>query len=282
MPIGRRGDPVRDLVLVEAVPVLVHRREHRLERVRVVVRRDPDVVVAGARGERMLGRVDRATCPGGCRTSRRSPRQRDLRVDRVLGLEERVVDVALAQLRDQGDELRLDLVEDAPHLGGLHLRLEVVEQDVVRLVPRLEAVDVAAAQLDVALERRQEALEARGRLRLEPGRAARGRRERHLGGELGRHPHRLLVPAPGDPHERRVVGVGIERRDDRLELVEEAADRRVDQVLVGEPLDERLVAAADLGAGRRHLRPLVPREQHRQRVEGVNVLEARRQLGECV
>ena len=65
-------------------------------------------------------------------------------------------------------------------------------------------------------------------------------------------------------------------------LVEETADRRVDQVLVGEPLDERLVAAADLGAPRRHLRALIPREQHRQRVEGVDVLEPRLQPCEGV
>ena len=46
------------LVAVQAVAVLVHRREERLERVRVVVRRDPDVVAPRAGRKRMLGRVD--------------------------------------------------------------------------------------------------------------------------------------------------------------------------------------------------------------------------------
>jgi hypothetical protein len=38
----------RELVCVEAVPVLVHRREERLHRLRVVVGGDPDVVHPGA------------------------------------------------------------------------------------------------------------------------------------------------------------------------------------------------------------------------------------------
>ncbi len=48
-----------DLVLVEAVPELVHRPEQALEPVREVPRRDADVVDPAARGERM-NRRDRA------------------------------------------------------------------------------------------------------------------------------------------------------------------------------------------------------------------------------
>ena len=105
-------------MLVEPVAVLVHRREDRLERVGVVVRGDPDVVDPGARCERMLGRIDAPRV-------RPVPEQiddlvveRDLPVDGEVAGEERVVDVAVAQLRDQRHELVADLGEDARHLGG--------------------------------------------------------------------------------------------------------------------------------------------------------------------
>ena len=71
--------------------------------------------------------------------------ERDLLVDREVAGEERIVGVAAAQLGDEPHELRLDLVEDPLHLGGLHLRLEVVEQHVVWLVLRAEALDIATA-----------------------------------------------------------------------------------------------------------------------------------------
>ena len=90
------------------------------------------------------------------------PVERNLLVEREVAGEERLVDLAAALLGDQRHELGLHLGEDPRDLGRLHLRLEVVEQDVVRLVRlRLEAFDVAAAQLDVALERPEEELEVR-------------------------------------------------------------------------------------------------------------------------
>ena len=47
-----------DLVLVEPVPELVHRPEQALEPVGEVPRRDPDVGHAGARRERVHGRIE--------------------------------------------------------------------------------------------------------------------------------------------------------------------------------------------------------------------------------
>ena len=79
-------------------------------------------------------------------------RVRVLRVDRPRAVHERVVAVDRADLGDQRHELGLQLLEDLAHLGRLHARLEVVEEGVVGLVVALEALDVAALQLDRALE----------------------------------------------------------------------------------------------------------------------------------
>src|SRR5207247_141986 len=67
----------RQLLRVEAMPVLVHGREERLDRLGVVVRRDPDVVDARARRKRVLGWIE---APG----LRPVPEQRDDLLARVL------------------------------------------------------------------------------------------------------------------------------------------------------------------------------------------------------
>ena len=64
-------------------------------------------------------------------------------------VDERVVAVDRADLGDQRPELRLQLVEDLAHLGGLHPRLVVVQQRRRTARRPLEALDVAAPQLDV-------------------------------------------------------------------------------------------------------------------------------------
>ncbi len=84
--------------------------------VAVVVRRDPDVVDAGTRRERVLGRID----PPGVRTVTEQVDdlvvERDLLVEVEVAREEGVVDVTIAKLRDQLHELGLDLGKDARHL----------------------------------------------------------------------------------------------------------------------------------------------------------------------
>ena len=119
----------RQLVRVEAVPVFVHRREERLHRLGVVVRRDPDVVDACPRGERMLRRIEPP------RVLVAKAEQRDdllcqpfLRLDREVSAQEGVVDVVVPQLGDQRDQLGLELGECLTHFGGAGLRLVVVEQ----------------------------------------------------------------------------------------------------------------------------------------------------------
>ncbi len=211
MPIGRCANAPRDLVLVEPVPVLVHRREQRLEAVLVVVRRDADVVDAGAGRERMLGRVDAPRVGAVPEHVDDLAVERHLRVEREVAEEERVVDLAVALLGDERHELRLDLVEDARDLGRLHLGLEVVEQDVVRLVAAARSIRRSGGAARRCARAPEEELEVGRRLRLHPDRRRLGGRARHLDAELGRHVHGLVVRAAGEAEQAGVVGVGVER-----------------------------------------------------------------------
>ena len=94
-----------------------------------------------------------------------------LRVDVELAVQERVVHVTrVGDLANERDELLLEAVEDLAHLGGLHVRLVVVEQHVVRLVRLVEALDVAVPELEVGLEVRSQELEVGLLLRRAPGR----------------------------------------------------------------------------------------------------------------
>src|SRR5439155_8478359 len=69
-----------------------------------------------------------------------------LQIERPL--QERVVDLAcLGDLADHRHQLLFELVEDLPHLRRLHVRLEVVEEHVVRLVGRIERSEEHTSEL---------------------------------------------------------------------------------------------------------------------------------------
>ena len=78
-----------------------------------------------------------------------------MHVDREVAAQARVDRVVVAGTgrSDQRQELGLELVEDLPDLRSRHAPLVVVQQDVVGLFVRVEALDVAASKLDVLLER---------------------------------------------------------------------------------------------------------------------------------
>ncbi len=282
-PRAERG-PVelrRDLVLVEAVPVLVHRREERLETGRLVLRRDPDVVDAAAARERVHGRIE---TPGPFAVPEEVD---DLARERLLlvrgeraGEGAVVLAPELPGLGDERDELLLEPVEDAAHLRRLHPALVVVEQDVVLLVCLGEELDVAAAELEVALEERAEGRVVVRRLRLAPRHEALRARLDDLGAELGRHARRLLVVLARDPDQRRVVGVRVERVLVRTELAEQPLGLGRDEEVERDPVEGRLLLAPDRGAGRRHDHLHVPGEHAPDAAQVGHLGEPRLQLVE--
>ena len=215
----------------------------------------------------MLGRIE----PPGLLAQ---PEQRDdllrdrfLALDRERAVEERVVDLLVAERRDQRHELGLELVEDVAHLGGRRLGLEVVEEDVVALLDVTEAVDVRQPQLDVPLERREEERVVRLRLRLHPHRTRLGRGTGHLRPEIGRNPNRLFVVPAREADQGSVVRVGVERLLQRPQLLEQPPCLVRAQQLVREPPEGRHVIRTVRRAGRGHHRLLVPGEQPRDPVE---------------
>ena len=149
---------------------------------------------------------------------------------------------------DERHLLLLQPVEDGADLGRLHPGLEVVEEDVVGLVVVVEALDVAAPQLDVRAQCGQELREVRLLPRLHPDRHRERGGAGHLGAQLRRHPPRLLPVAADEPDQARLVRVVVERVLVRRELVEQPAD------LVGRERFVRETARASPAARRGHRR----------------------------
>ena len=130
-----------------------------------------------------------------------------LALDGEVSDQERLVHFGVTELGDQRYELGLELVEDLPHFGRARIRLEVVEQDVVRLVDSVVALDVAAPQLDVSFQCWQEELEVRLRFGPDPhGTSLRGCM-RHLGAQIRGNTRGLLVVAPCQPDQGCVVRI---------------------------------------------------------------------------
>ena len=143
----------------------------------------------------------------------------------------------------------------------VHARLEVVEEHVVRVVRRREALDVAALQLERAVEPRPEAREvvvcspsaqSLHRLRAEL---------RHLALERRRHPHRLLAVAAGDRDQRRRrPSPGRESATSGSSSSSRLADLVADEQLVGEAMERRKALGARSRSAAGHHHELVPLE----------------------
>ena len=147
-------------------------------------------------------------------------RERVLRRGREVAEERRGVELGVRRhdRLEQRDGAVAQALEHGAQLGGLHPRLEVVEQRVVGVL-ELEALHVAALELDDALEVGEEG----GEVGVLAGRLPRVLGERRLardrGAELGRNPASLLPVAAGHAHEagleRVVFGVAEARRPRR-------------------------------------------------------------------
>ncbi len=150
-----------------------------------------------------------------------------------LAFEEGVVDVpGVRELGHQRRELFFQLVEDLADLGGLHLRLVVVEEQVVGLVRGLEAGHVAVPKLDQPLEMRAQLLEIGRLLRGSPRRERKGRGPPHLTDQLGRNTRGLFVLAPRDPDQARLERIVVRALLEWTQLLEQATDLPVDKALL--------------------------------------------------
>jgi hypothetical protein len=174
---------------------------------------------------------------------------------------EGLVEEARVDLRSLAHELREhrpDRPEDLGDLLRLHERLEVVEQRRVRRVRPLEALDVAALEIEVALERGQELREVVRRARVDPDLVPERGAADQLGAQLGRDAALLLPVAARHADEARVVRVVLERLLERAQPLEQAPHLVVDEALVGQATQRRHRLGASGMTSRRHRDLLVP------------------------
>ena len=113
----------------------------------------------------------------------------------------RDVDLAVAQHVDQWHQPIAHLVEQLRGVSRPHAGSEVIEHNVVWVVVAVEAVDVVARELEVALERRREQAEVVRRTRGDPRLIALGRGLRAGHRQLDRNTAILLVLAPCLGHD---------------------------------------------------------------------------------
>src|SRR5439155_11949237 len=139
--------------------------------------------------------------------------------------------------------------------------LVVVQQRIVRIVLRAEALDVAAPQLEVALEVREQDREVLARARLEPGLIAERAGADDLRVQLDRNAPRLLVVVPHHADQARLVRVVVVLGLELPGLLEQLGELVGDPPLMGEALQGRLLLGAGVCAARRHPRLLVPGEK---------------------
>ncbi len=147
---------------------------------------------------------------------------------------------------------------------------------------RVEALDVAVAQLELALQGALEAAEVGRRQRLLPGLEPERLRARDLRRQVLGHADGLLEVAPRPVDEPRLVRVGVLPRRPRLERVEQAAELRVGLARVENALERRGHLGPRSGAARRHHRVLVPEHQRAERLEVVHLRLALAQVDELL
>ncbi len=160
-----------------------------------------------------------------------------LLVRRVVHLEEGGVDAR--RLAHELGEDRPDRAEHLCHFGRLHEGLEVVEERRIGRVVPLEALDVAALQVEVALESGEELGEVVRRARFDPDLVAERGRADHLGPQFGGNTPLLLPVAARHADKAGLVGVVVERLFERLQALEQEAGLGVDEPLVRDPANRR-------------------------------------------
>ena len=184
---------------------------------------------------------------------------------------------------DQRQKLLFEPVEHGPNLCCRGPGLEVVEEDVVRLVCRFEAVDQAVLELEMAVEPGSERVVVVRCARRDPGLHALGGGLRHLARQRDRDPARLLPVAAGDADQARVIGVVGKRRFELAELAQELTDSPVHEPLVRHALERGESFRPDGCAGRGHHHHLIPVQHRRRRPEIRHLSEPVLQLREsCV
>ena len=265
----RPAERAVDALLVERMPRLVRGSEEQRERLAFHhSRRDPHIVGPDPGGERVNRLVLASSGPveseSGDDVLAEGPQF-------ALGIrhpQERVVHLRL--LGDCAEQLHLprsDCREQRRDVGRRDPGLEVVQQDVVRMLRRRKEGDVALLEGDEFFEVRLKVRVVRSRPSLDPGMLSGRDRLGLFRHELGRDPSRLLVVMGRHRDGSVGVGQGIELRQTLARGVHEPGGLVGDELLVRDFLDRGDHLAVHGRTAGWHVDLLVPLE------EGGGVLE---------
>jgi hypothetical protein len=252
-----------DALLVQSMPGLVHRAEQQRQRFALDPScRDANIVGADGRGKR----VDRLILPPARPVEAERADHLDGEVPHLLLAECRTEEPgvylrAFGERPDQFDLPGAQHVEDLPHVGGGHPRLELVEQDVVRMGGGWKECDVLPFQLEHLFEMRLKHRKAGGSPRLNPGVLRRRDDPGQFPDELRRHVSRLLEVTDGDCHEARVVRGWILRAEPVLRRLERRTDGVGRELLVRHAAQGAGHLAVHWRRGLRHVDALIPLDE---------------------
>ncbi len=135
------------------------------------------------------------------------------------------------------------------------------------LVAGVEARDVAALELEHALERGLEELVVLGLAGRHPRLLGVRGGAGDLGREVGGDVDRLVVVTSDRAVQRHSVRVRVGGRGPRLQRIEHAPEPGVGDARVEDPLERLELVRARVGPARRHHRVLVPQQQAADPVE---------------
>src|SRR5207247_8116876 len=137
------------------------------------------------------------------------------------------------------EEHVLEAVEDRTHLRRPHALLVVVQQRVVELVGRREALHVPALELDELLEPRTEPIEVGGLTGLDPHRERTRARPGDLGRQLRGNAYGFVVVATDDADAARFERRAVETLLLRKQLLQHRAGLLRDQRLARDRAADR-------------------------------------------
>jgi len=113
-------------------------------------------------------------------------------------------------LGHEGHQFGAQLVEQALNLGGLHVRLVLVEQRVVHALLVAERLSFLAFEVKDALQHRRECRKVGLGARLSPHFVRLRRDAGYLSDQRRRHARGQVVVALDDAHQRRLVAVVVQ------------------------------------------------------------------------
>ena len=275
-PLERRVD----VVLVQRVPALVHRREHAAHLVLRVVRGHPDVRRAERRREGVRDRVDPPACPRGSR----SATSRILCISRC-GLD-REVAAETASRRSSCSDASATIgtspsrsCANTSRTSAVFIPCSKSSSSASYGSSASKQAAYSAPELDVPLQVRAEQLEVVRAAGLDPDRERLGAGSRLRLPQLAGDAELLVAVAARDADQARLVRVVVERLLVRPELIEQLAELLGDDLLVDDLGDRRQLLCAHVRAGARHHRLLVPGGDRAQLRQVPRLGQAVAQLG---